>query len=146
MSFNHPKALRFKCIKCGICCGDTEEKTRHILLLTEEAEKIAEETRQPISAFAVKVSGMAPYAFEMRKTVADGKCVFLADNRCTIYQLRPLICRFYPFELKPNEADCYEFFCTAECPGVNKDKPLSKAYFRELFRLACAKLGDSEKR
>lgn len=146
MTFHHPTALRFKCIKCGICCGDTTEKTRHILLLSEEAEKIAEATQQPIAVFAVEISGKVPYTFEIRKTAKDGKCVFLADNRCSIYSLRPLICRFYPFELKPNEAKRHEFFCTDECPGVNKGKMLDEEYFRKLFQLACDRLGESEKR
>ncbi len=145
MTFDYP-TVRFKCVKCGICCGDTTEKTRHILLLTEEAEKIAEATKQPAAEFAVEISGKAPYAFEMRKKMEDGKCVFLADNRCTIYSLRPLICRFYPFELKPDLAERYRFFCTDECPGVNKGKHLDETYFRRLFQLACSHLGDSEKR
>jgi Fe-S-cluster containining protein len=145
MTFDYPTALRFKCIKCGICCGDTIEKTRHILLLNEEAEKIAKATQQEITVFAAEINGKAPYTFEMRKTIEDGKCVFLEDNRCSIYSLRPLICRFYPFELKPNAAKRHRFFCTDECPGVNKGKRLDEAYFRKLFQLACSRLGGSEK-
>jgi Fe-S-cluster containining protein len=145
MSFDYP-TVRFKCVKCGICCGDTTEKTRHILLLTEEAEKIAETTKQPVTRFAVKIEDKTPYAFEMKKTIEDGKCVFLAENRCTIYPLRPLICRFYPFELKPDESERYRFFCTDECLGVNKGKQLDEEYFRRLFKLACDQLSDSEKR
>ena len=68
MSFDYP-TVRFKCVKCGICCGDTTEKTRHILLLTEEAEKIAEATKQPVTRFAAKIEDKAPYAFEMKKTI-----------------------------------------------------------------------------
>jgi Fe-S-cluster containining protein len=145
MNFDYP-TVRFKCVKCGICCSNTTEKTRHILLLSEEAEKIADATKQRVSQFAVKIEDKAPYALEMKKTGEDGKCVFLADNRCTIYSLRPLICRFYPFELKPDEAELYMFFCTDECPGVNKGKRLDEEYFRRLFQLACDRLGGSEKR
>ncbi len=137
MSFNYPVAVCFQCIKCGTCCGDTKEKTRHILLLRTEAEQIATATLQPISEFTVKIKDKAPYSYEMKKT-EDGKCVFLENNCCTIYSVRPLICRFYPFELKIAHGGKYTFFYTDECSGINKGRMLSKNYFRKLFRLARA--------
>jgi len=139
VNFDYPTTARFRCIKCGICCGDTKEKTRHILLLTPEAEQIAKITVQPISKFAVEIKGKAPYSYEMKKRAEDGKCVFLENNRCTIYPLRPLICRFYPFELKMSRSRKYKFLFTAECPGINKGRMLSEDYFRKMFRLARAK-------
>ena len=138
MNFDYPTAVRFRCIKCGICCGDTKEKTRHILLLRTEAEQIATATLQPISEFTVKIKDKAPYSYEMKKT-EDGKCVFLENNCCTIYSVRPLICRFYPFELKMAHSQKYTFLYTDECSGINKGPMLSENYFRKLFRLARAK-------
>jgi Fe-S-cluster containining protein len=138
MSFNYPVAVRFQCLKCGICCGDTKEKTRHILLLRTEAEQIATATLQPISEFTVKIKDKAPYSYEMKKT-EDGKCVFLENNCCTIYSVRPLICRFYPFELKKAHSQKYTFFYTDECSGINKGPMLSENYFRKLFQLARVK-------
>jgi len=139
VNFDYPTAVRFRCIECGICCGDTKEKTRHVLLLKTEAEQIATATLQPISKFAVKIKDKAPYSYEMRKTADEGKCVFLKKNRCTIYSVRPLICRFYPFELKILNSQKYTFLYTEECPGINKGRILSENYFRKLLRLARAK-------
>jgi Fe-S-cluster containining protein len=138
MSFNYPAVVRFQCIKCGICCGDTKEKNRHILLLKAEAEQIATTTSQPTSAFTVKIKDKAPYSHEMKKT-EEGKCVFLENNCCTIYTARPLICRFYPFELKTAHDGKHTFLYTTECPGINKGSMLSKNYFRKLLRLAHAR-------
>ena len=39
------------------------------------------------------------YSYEMKKN-KKGKCFFLKENQCCIYEFRPIICRFYPFELK----------------------------------------------
>jgi Fe-S-cluster containining protein len=107
--------------------------------LSTEAEQIAAATSQPISEFAVKVEDKAPYSYEMKKTAEDGKCVFLEKNHCTFYSLRPLICRFYPFELKIAANQKHEFLYTDECPGISKGKMLGKNYFRKLFQLACTK-------
>ena len=139
MSFNYPAAMRFRCIKCGICCGNTQEKVRHILLMRKEAEQIAEATLQPIFAFAVKVEDKAPYSYEMIKTAKEGECVFLKDNRCAIYSLRPLICMFYPFELKTAGNRKHEFLYTRECPGVGMGRLLRESDFERLFQLAHVK-------
>jgi Fe-S-cluster containining protein len=137
VNFEYPTAVRFHCTKCGICCGDTKEKTRHILLFRTEAEQIAKATLQPIFKFAVKIEGKAPYSYEMKKR-RNGKCVFLENDHCTVYSLRPLICRFYPFELKVLHSRKPKFLYTEECPGINKGQLLNKDYFRKMFRLARA--------
>jgi Fe-S-cluster containining protein len=76
-----------------------------------------------------------PYVYRMKKN-ADGKCMFLKDNTCTIYQMRPLICRFYPFELKSDSRDEYVFAFTEECPSTGKGFELKRDYFERLFKNA----------
>jgi Fe-S-cluster containining protein len=102
--------------------------------LNTETEKIAEVTGKPIEAFATRIERHAPYVYEMRKTVAEGKCVFLHNNRCTIYPLRPLVCKFYPFELKPVKNGKHQFLCTQECQGIGKGEKLPRNYFQKLFQ------------
>jgi Fe-S-cluster containining protein len=135
VKFEYPDSVRFRCIKCGICCGDTDENVRHILLLTSEAEQISKSTLKPTSQFAAKISGREPFKFEMKKRTEDGKCIFLENTLCTIYSVRPLICRFYPFELS-SESGKHRFLFTEECPGINRGRVLSEVYFRKMFRLA----------
>jgi len=52
----------------------------------------------------------------MRKT-EDGGCIFLKGNSCSIYSIRPLIGKFYPFELKRTGKGRFIFAYTDECPG-----------------------------
>jgi Fe-S-cluster containining protein len=135
MGFNYPSNILFRCIKCGICCGNTKEKVRHILLLRSEAEKISLATNKPISMFASKITNKTPYSYEMTKT-EQGNCLFLKNNHCTIYSQRPLICHFYPFELKETNNQPHEFHYTDECPGIGKGKILRKNHYQNLFQLA----------
>jgi Fe-S-cluster containining protein len=136
--FNYPLSVRFRCIRCGICCGDTKDKNRHVLLFKTEVEQIVKPTGRQIFNFAVKIEDNAPYSYEMKKR-KNGKCVFLKNNRCTIYSLRPLICRFYPFELKVMHNRKYTFLYTNECPGINKGQVLNEGYYRMMFLLAHGK-------
>ncbi len=94
----------------------------------------------PKSIFSTEIKDQQPYVYEIKKT-PEGKCAFLKDNQCTIYEQRPLICIFYPIELKFDaKSNQYVFDFTVECPGINQGKPLAKKDFIELFENAQRRL------
>jgi Fe-S-cluster containining protein len=137
MSFEYPEKIRFKCLKCGICCGNTPERTRHILLLDKEAQGIAKSVNKSVSDIVLKVEGTRPYSYEMKKNTTNGKCIFLKENRCVIYPKRPLICRFYPFGLENGQKQRQKvFFFTNECPGIGKGRTMEESDFRRLLKRA----------
>ncbi|MDD4325348.1 MAG: YkgJ family cysteine cluster protein [Candidatus Bathyarchaeota archaeon] len=141
MEYIYPLNVCFDCNGCGLCCGDTEHKTRHILLLDSEAKNISAHTNLSIEKFTQENHSKEPYVYEMKKS-DEGKCIFLKDNLCLIYQDRPLICRFYPFELNyDNDKEIHYFSYTLECPTMNKTgQMLTKKYFEKLFSLAKQRL------
>ena len=140
MEFTYPANLRFECNGCGLCCGDTKKKTRHILLLGAEAESIAFCSRRRKEDFCVAINDKNPYEYEMKKS-SNGHCSFLKNNRCSIYSMRPLVCMFYPFELKFDESkSLYNFDFTVECPAMGKGIELGKDEFKKLFDKAQEKL------
>jgi Fe-S-cluster containining protein len=133
LRFTYPKGLCFECTKCALCCGDTENRVRAIRLLKTEVERISEKTKMRPEAFAEEVRGFEPYVYIMRKN-AGGKCVFLKGNLCAIYAARPIICRFYPFELKQVGNGAYAFAYTEECPGIGRGRLLKRRSFERLFK------------
>ena len=79
--------------------------------------------------------------FEIYKNPQTGMCLFLKDNRCTIYEQRPLICQFYPFELTTDENETFAFKETDECLGISRTKSkggkrLGELFFEGLLELA----------
>jgi len=140
VDFTCPNNVLFECSKCGLCCGDTKQKIRHILLLELEANTISTETCLPKQDFTKQITDKNPYCYEMKKS-SEGKCFFLKDNQCSIYTLRPLICRFYPFELKfEQDKDQHVFDFTVECPGISKGRMITRKDFEELILLAQERL------
>jgi len=129
--FDYPANVRFKCEKCALCCGDTADRVRRILLLKVEAERISRLIGKGVDAFADGVMGFEPYVFQMKKI--DGKCVFLEDNKCSVYRVRPLICVFYPFEIREVRENRFVFGFTGECPAIGKGRMLGESYFLNLF-------------
>lgn len=94
----------------------------------------------PKQAFTRQVKEQTPYCYEIKKD-EKGKCLFLKNNQCTIYSLRPLICRFYPFELKfDQDKKIHVFDFTLECPEIGRGKIITRKDFKELFLLAKEKL------
>jgi Fe-S-cluster containining protein len=140
VGFSYPLNVAFGCSLCALCCGDTKEKVRHIVLLESEVDSISAETSLPKQQFSEQTDKPL-YPYEMKKP-HEGKCFFLKDNRCSIYCLRPLICRFYPFELTfSQDKGMYVFDFTVECPGINKGRAVTRKDFEELFSLARERLG-----
>jgi len=135
----YPDNLRWKCVRCATCCGDTEKRARHVLILASEAQAIAAGTGMRIEEFARRLENSKPYEFEVRKN--NNRCMFLNGVSCSIYSKRPLICRFYPFLLKRSESGTLEFELPEhECPGVGRGRKLTQGYYVHLFRIAVKKL------
>ena len=112
-------------------------------MLEVETKHIADEESLGIDSFALKVEGFEPYRYIMRKK--DGKCYFLSGNECSIYEKRPLICRFYPFQLVNLGDNRYVFKETNECPGINIGSYLGKEYFNKMFEKATSLMSEERK-
>jgi Fe-S-cluster containining protein len=136
--FQYPKGIAFHCLRCGLCCKDRSYKPRLILALRSEVLRISERTGLRLEEFA-EASGKRTYDYLLKKR-QDGSCIFLRDNSCSIYELRPLVCRFYPFSLRKNGNHGYVFSYTNECPGLGKGRPLSKKFFGDLLAYALKEL------
>ena len=130
--FEYPKNVSFICNQCGRCCGDTEDTVRRILLLKTDVASISNKLLIRDQEFAKEISGFEPYVYEMKKTEV-GKCFFLENNVCTIYEIRPLICRFYPFQLENLGNNRYSFSYTSKCRGIGKGSHQKRAFFENLF-------------
>lgn len=93
--------VKFKCIKCGICCIGTEME-----LLPEDIERITA-LGYKLEEFAVEKDGI----YRLRNV--DGHCVFYdpATSTCKIYSHRPIGCRLYPLVF-----DGREVYVDKTCP------------------------------
>ncbi|AZE93096.1 hypothetical protein C4J96_0962 [Pseudomonas orientalis] len=121
----------FSCVGCGKCCSDhhvplTLEEARHwaadggnVIVLVEgflaSGLGLPQQQREHAERRSVVVPSGNTEAFVAITFAAynAGRCRNLdEDNRCGIYERRPLVCRIYPMEinphipLNPNAKDC----------------------------------------
>jgi Fe-S-cluster containining protein len=147
------KELGFKCELCAHCCK--KDFNDHVFLLDTDVATVR--------GIDPKVLVPAPY-YEFcdqkgrfyvsgyaLKTKSDGSCVFLENERCKIYEARPLICRVYPYMLhrEADENGCVDwrqisglnehgsYYCEisdSECKAIaGETKAYEEAYILQLI-------------
>ncbi|MBP3339106.1 MAG: YkgJ family cysteine cluster protein [Lachnospiraceae bacterium] len=86
------------CVGRFDCCCNCN-KIDMPIILPMEAEKIESVSRKAISEFAKKKTNNL---YQMKRENDDDKkgCIFYVNNKCSIYDYRPIDCRLFPFDFK----------------------------------------------
>ena len=100
--------------------------------MSSEVDLISQKTSLEANVFSQEIEGLTPYTRLMKKT-DKGQCTFLREAQCSIYGIRPLICRFYPFQLAKNKNYKTQFTYTQDCIGVGKGSLRKRSFFSSLF-------------
>ena len=99
----YERSLRFKCKRCAIYCCKLGPPD----LSKEDIEQI-ESAGYKISEFVEDAKTLCAM-----KSKKDGSCIFLRIDEkgnvheCSIYDVRPTLCRLYPFEVKRINTDSF---------------------------------------
>jgi Fe-S-cluster containining protein len=108
----------FACSRCGSCCRQDEPDSNLVMVTPAEVRQICRETgrsrdevTEPYPMY-MTFPGKARCTFNRALKRKADDCTFLSGNSCTIYHLRPWICRTYPFWLSEGELKIFP------CPGL----------------------------
>ncbi len=129
IEFYYPANVTWSCTHCGACCGDVDKRERSIRLLYKDIQRIEEVTEGEF------YERWEDGSFEGLMLKEDGKCLFLTDEGCRIYENRALLCRMYPFWLERQD-DLFMFGIDADCPGRGEGDVLGEDFFRGLLTMA----------
>lgn len=113
--------LNFECTGCGQCCTGAPG---YIWVNDKEIEEIAEHLSLTVQEFADRFLRRIKGRFSLLEMPKTYDCVFLKDNKCSIYSLRPTQCRTYPWwpKLLKSEEDWKE--AAKYCEGISCSAPL----------------------
>ncbi|MDA0745278.1 MAG: YkgJ family cysteine cluster protein [bacterium] len=129
MSENWKELLNFKCTCCGNCCREpivlvTGEDIRRIVKHTNQDPADVVDFYKPSEiAWGKKQPGWINMKkgrriMGLRRT--ENGCQYLGeDERCTIYEHRPITCRRYPFNVELDEEGDIQLLSisdSVECP------------------------------
>ena len=121
----YEKGLRFECQKeCSGCCGGSPG---YVFLKEEEISTIHQHlgiSREDFLRDYTKAVEDRVSLLDVEKNNWD--CVMLKNGKCSIYAIRPMQCRTFPFWPRniASKSDWREL--DNHCPGLNKGRLFSK--------------------
>ncbi len=120
------KGISWTCRMCGRCCDSPTITKKDIANISGHLKISFEECVQTYLTFFDGVIG------ELKEV--KGKCIFLKNNKCSIYKVRPLICRIRPYspQLKNGELVLtYDRWFLKNCPGLYEGNlPVDEEYIK----------------
>lgn len=104
------------CIGKFNCCCNCEDVDMPILL-PFEAENISRITKKNIDSFAEKLTNNL---FQMKRINGEktASCVFFQNNKCSIYNNRPIDCRMFPFDFKEIDGEYWIIYYNKVCQAI----------------------------
>lgn len=115
--------LAFECLACGRCCAGPEEG--YVWATDEEIAAMAEHLRLAESTFRKRYVRRVGKRQSLIEKKPSKDCIFLADGRCDIYEVRPTQCRTWPFWSSNLETPEDWSLAGLRCPGINRGSLVS---------------------
>ncbi len=120
------EGLNFKCTGCGQCCTGAPG---YVWITDDDIKKIAAHLNLTIEDFKGQyVRNVDGLKSLIEKSNFD--CIFLKENKCTIYHLRPAQCRTYPWWPGILESKERWLQTARHCEGIDPNAP--KVPFEEI--------------
>ena len=110
------------------CCCDTSVDSP--MILPNEVEVISKKMGIEKEVFSNRVNLAKinnDYSlkdlYQMKRNAKDNSCYFYRNNQCTIYDIRPIDCRIFPYDIKLEKDGNYYlvYYKSDRCQIMNED-------------------------
>jgi len=119
------EGLRFKCTGCGKCCTGSPG---YVFVSASDLEALAQHLQMPKEEFLKQYTHNVDGYFSLIDAADTQACIFLKEEKCSVYEARPIQCRTFPWWLH-NLRSPKEWQETAKrCEGIgHPDAPIVSA-------------------
>jgi len=119
--------IGFSCTRCGKCCS------LEVPIVLSDIELWVKKERYDIISNVVKKKALEllrkhfnlSFYYTLKRKRGSEECIFLKNNICSIYSLRPLVCRLFPFAYSENELSIHPW-ASKNCEGLGKGEVFSR--------------------
>jgi len=115
------EGVRFECQGSGQCCLSRGEYG-FVYLTLKDRQRLAKHFKIPTRRFTEQYCTKHNGYFCLREESKRSNCMFLLNNKCSVYRARPVQCRTWPFWPEVMGAKAWAKEVAAFCPGVGKGK------------------------
>lgn len=115
----YSQGLRFQCTRCSRCC---RHDSGYVFLSNRDIQLLCKHFSLSKHDFIQKYCQKVDFGFATRISLKEKDnfdCLFWEDGACSVYPVRPLQCRAYPFWSHQIATPQQWQELKDECPGVN---------------------------
>ncbi len=119
------KGLRFKCTGCGHCCTGSPG---YVFLSQSDFAAIADHLQLTHEEFSKRYIRIVDGQPALLDTPGTDACIFLKNNKCSVYNARPVQCRTFPWWIHSIRTPKDWAETAQRCEGINHpDAPVVPA-------------------
>ncbi len=117
----YKEGLRFECQGSGKCCTSRGEYG-YVYLTLEDRRRMAQALGLRTSQFTRTYCTQTEGQWHLKDNPKSPDCIFLEDNKCSVYAGRPTQCRTWPFWPENMQAKNWRQDVAQFCPGVDRGR------------------------
>ena len=134
-TIDYKEGIRFECQGSGNCCV-SRDSYGFVYLSPDDLKRFAKDFNISIKMFKEKYCQITDgFIHLIEKNNLNGKCIFLKDNKCSIYKSRPSQCRTWPFWPENMNSKTWNKEIINFCPGIGKGKLIGKDKIYNLLKI-----------
>jgi Fe-S-cluster containining protein len=111
--------VRFECMRCGKCCEEHGEYT-YVYMISSDIESISRflglTGQEFITAYCLQHDDLTFLK------IKNDQCPFSKNGGCTVYEVRPVQCRTWPFWMPNLIKETWDNDVVPICPGIGRGK------------------------
>ena len=127
------KGLQFTCQGSGKCCV-SRGQYGFVYLTREDRRNLAKELGLDTAQFTRQYCDKDGDYFHLRENDNGPDCLFLVDNKCSVYKGRPTQCRTWPFWPEVMKPKTWKKEVVDFCPGANKGRLYTALEIKSLVK------------
>lgn len=108
--------LRFYCTGCGRCCTG---KDGYVFLSSQDRSTLIDFLKISEKEFIDQFTRIVDGQLSLIDAPDSDHCIFLKNNRCSVYSARPIQCRTFPWWLHNIENPQNWLEAAKNCEGIN---------------------------
>lgn len=115
------EGLKFECQGSGKCCISRDE-WGYVYLTLEDRRRLARHLKITTSTFTRMYCEVTDGIWHLKENQSNPECLFLKNNRCSVYDGRPTQCRTWPFWPEVMNAKAWKSQVANFCPGAGRGR------------------------
>ena len=131
---NFKDGIKFECQSSGNCCV-SRNSYGYVYLSINDLKRFSKYFNLSIKDFKSQFCQTTDgFVHLTEKNSLNGKCIFLKNNRCSVYESRPSQCRTWPFWNENMNAKVWNENISINCPGIGKGKKVRSDIIKKFLK------------